>query len=232
MPGQFSGGIGYSDFFKLNINGSVTHTNFLGTGERVAINLNSSKYMKQATMSHTDYYTTMNGIRRTVSVNYRDYKQFTSAASALSTTSGGATIDYGYPLGEYQTVSLGLNLSSVEMLSSIYSTSQAIDWVSNNGDPYEAGSGFTGTKFANFEILAGWIFDSRNRTIFPDRGTRQQLFATYTVPGSEVEYWTLRYNLTRYQPLFGNWVGLWNTQLGYGEALGVIGSARLESWTS
>ena len=220
MPGQFSGGIGYSDFFKLNINGSVTHTNFLGTGERVAINLNSSKYMKQATMSHTDYYTTMNGIRRTVSVNYRDYKQFTSAASALSTTSGGATIDYGYPLGEYQTVSLGLNLSSVEMLSSIYSTSQAIDWVSNNGDPYEAGSGFTGTKFANFEILAGWIFDSRNRTIFPDRGTRQQLFATYTVPGSEVEYWTLRYNLTRYQPLFGNWVGLWNTQLGYGEALG------------
>ena len=47
-----------------------------------------------------------------------------------------------------------------------------------------------------------------------------QLFATYTVPGSEVEYWTLRYNLTRYQPLFGNWVGLWNTQLGYGEALG------------
>ena len=87
MPGQFSGGIGYSDFFKLNINGSVTHTNFLGTGERVAINLNSSKYMKQATMSHTDYYTTMNGIRRTVSVNYRDYKQFTSAASCLLYTS-------------------------------------------------------------------------------------------------------------------------------------------------
>ena len=220
MPGQFSGGIGYSDFFKLNVNASITHTNFLGTGERVAINLNSSKYMKQATMSHTDYYTTMNGVRRTSSVNYRDYKQFTSAASALSTTSGGATIDYGYPLGEYQSVSLGMNMSSVEMLSSIYSTSQAIDWVQNNGDPFEAGNRFFGTKFANFEILAGWIFDSRNRTIFPDRGTRHQLFATYTFPGSEVEYWTTRYNLTRYQPLFGRWVGLWNAQLGYGEALG------------
>ena len=96
--------------------------------------------MKQATMSHTDYYTTMNGVRRTSSINYRDYKQFTSAASALSTTSGGATIDYGYPLGEYQSVSLGMNMSSVEMLSSIYSTSQAIDWVQNNGDPFEAGN--------------------------------------------------------------------------------------------
>ncbi len=220
MPGQFSGGVGYSDFFKLNINASVTHTNFLGTGERVSVNVNSSKYMKQATMSHTDYYTTMNGIRRTLSFNYRDYKQFTSAASALSTTSGGATIDYGYPIDEYQTVSLGLNMSQVEMLSSLYSTSQAIDWVSNNGKSYDAGNSFTGTKFANFEILAGWTYDSRNRTIFPDRGTKHQLFLTYTVPGSEVEYWTARYNFTRYQPLFGRWVGFWNAQLGYGEALG------------
>ena len=220
MPGQFSGGIGYSEFFKLNINGSITHTNFLGTGERVALNANSSKYSKQVSASHTDYYTTMNGIRRTASLNYRDYKQFTSAASALSTTSGGATIDYGYPLGEYQTISLGANLQQVEMLSSRYSTQQAIDWVSGNGKAYDAGNGFTGTKFGNIELLAGWIYDSRNRTIFPDRGTKHQLFATYTIPGSEVEYWTTRYNFTRYQPLFGRWTALWNAQLGYGRALG------------
>ena len=220
MPGQFSGGIGYSDFFKLNINGSITHTNFLGTGERVALQANSSKYSKQVTAAHTDYYTTMNGIRRTTSLNYRDYKQFTSAASALSTTSGGATLDYGYPLGEYQTVSMGLNLQQVEMLSSRYSTQQAIDWVGNNGKSYDAGNGFTGTKFGNIEVLAGWIYDSRNRTIFPDRGTKHQFFATFTLPGSEVEYWTTRYNFTRYQPIYGRWTGLWNAQLGYGQALG------------
>jgi len=220
MPGQFSGGIGYSDFFKLNINGSITHTNFLGTGERVALQANSSKYSKQVTAAHTDYYTTMNGIRRTTSLNYRDYKQFTSAASALSTTSGGATLDFGYPLGEYQTVSMGLNLQQVEMLSSRYSTQQAIDWVGNNGKSYDAGNGFTGTKFGNIELLAGWIYDSRNRTIFPDRGTKHQFFATFTLPGSEVEYWTTRYNFTRYQPIYGRWTGLWNAQLGYGQALG------------
>jgi len=220
MPGQFSGGIGYSDFFKLNINGSITHTNFLGTGERVALQANSSKYSKQVTAAHTDYYTTMNGIRRTTSLNYRDYKQFTSAASALSTTSGGATLDFGYPLGEYQTVSMGLNLQQVEMLSSRYSTQQAIDWVGNNGKSYDAGNGFTGTKFGNIELLAGWIYDSRNRTIFPDRGTKHQFFATFTLPGSEVEYWTTRYNFTRYQPIYGRWTGLWNVQLGYGQALG------------
>ena len=39
MPGQFSGGIGYSESQKIMLNGSVVHTNFLGTGERVAIDL-------------------------------------------------------------------------------------------------------------------------------------------------------------------------------------------------
>lgn len=220
MPGQFSGGVGYSEFFKLNINGSITHTNFLGTGERVSLQANSSKYSKQVSASHTDYFTTMNGIRRTASLNYRDYKQFTSAASALSTTSGGATIDYGYPLGEYQSVSLGLNLQQVEMLSSRYSTQQAIDWVNGNGKTYDAGNGYTGTKFGNLEIMAGWNYDSRNRTIFPDRGTKHQLFATLTTPGSNVEYWTTRYNFTTYQPVYGRWIFLWNAQLGYGKALG------------
>ena len=80
-------------------------------------------------MSHTDYYTTMNGIRRTVSVNYGIISSL-RPLPALSTTSGGATIDYGYPLGEYQTVSLGLNLSSVGCFHP-FAVLQAIDWVSN-----------------------------------------------------------------------------------------------------
>ena len=37
MPGQFSGGIGYSESQKLLLNGSIVHTNFLGTGNRVAL---------------------------------------------------------------------------------------------------------------------------------------------------------------------------------------------------
>ncbi len=107
MPGQFSGGVGYSESQKLLLNGSIIHTNFLGTGNRVALELVSGKFQKVYGVSHTDPARTIDGVRRTMGINYRDITQFTSAASDFSTTSAGATIDYGYPLTEYQTLSFG-----------------------------------------------------------------------------------------------------------------------------
>ena len=223
MPGQFSGGVGYSEAQKLILNGSIVHTNFLGTGDRVALQANSGRFSKLYSLSHTDPYRTMNGIRRTMSVNYRDITQFTSATSDFSTTSIGATLDYGYPLTEYQSLNFGVTYQRSELLSSTGSTDQAQEWVANNGNPFieEVGNGavFFGTEFDTFELVAGWSYDSRNRALFADRGSRHQLFGTMTVPGSEVEFWTARYNFTKYQPLFGRWTMRFNAELGFGEAL-------------
>lgn len=224
MPGQFSGGLGFSEAQGIMINGSIVHTNFLGTGNRVALELNSGKFSKFYTLSHTDPYRTINGVRRTVSLNFRDITQFTSATSDFSTTSIGATVDYGYPISEFQQVSFGLSYNRNELLSSTNSTQQAQDWVANNGNPFieDVGNGaiFFGTEFDSIEFLTGWSYDSRNRSLFADRGIRQQLFLGVTIPGSDVEYYTARYNFTMYQPIYGRWVARINAELGWGQALG------------
>ena len=80
MPGQFSGGVGYSESQKLMLNGSIVHTNFLGTGNRVALQASTGRFSTFYSLSHTDPYTTRNGVSRTVSVNFRDITQFVSAA--------------------------------------------------------------------------------------------------------------------------------------------------------
>ncbi len=223
MPGQFSGGLGYSASQKLILNGSIVHTNFLGTGNRVALTVNSGRFSKVYSISHTDPYRTMDGIRRTVSVNFRDITQFTSGASDFSTTTAGASIDYGYPISEYQTLSFGVSFQHSELLSSTSSTRQAQQWVLNNGNTFieDTGTGlsFFGTEFDTVELLAGWTFDSRNRSIFPDRGTRQQFFLSYALPGSEVEYYTARYKLTKYFPITRRWIVRFNTELAFGEGL-------------
>ena len=223
MPGQFSGGIGYSASQKLILNGSIIHTNFLGTGNRVALSLNSGRFSKLYSISHTDPYRTMDGVRRSVSVSFRDITQFTSGASDFSTTTAGASIDYGYPISEYQTLSFGLSYQHSELLSSTSSTRQAQDWVLNNGNPFveDTGTGiiFFGTEFDAVELLAGWTYDSRNRSLFASRGTRQQFFLSYTVPGSEVEYYTARFNLTKYFPITRRWIVRFNTELAFGEGL-------------
>ncbi len=225
MPGQFSGGVGYSESQKIMLNGSIVHTNFLGTGNRVALQLNSGRFQKLYSLSHSDPYRTMDGVRRTVSVNYRDITQFTSAASDFSTTSAGGTVDYGYPISEYQTLSFGLTYQHSELLSSTNSTQQAQDWVANNGNPFieNIGNGavFFGTEFDTFELIAGWTYDSRNRAIFANRGTRQQLFLSYAMPGSDVEFYQARYSFTKYIPLWSNkWTLRLNSEIGIGEALG------------
>jgi len=224
MPGQFSGGVGYSESQKLLLNGSIVHTNFLGTGNRVALELNSGRFSKQYSLSHTDPYRTMDGVRRTMSVNYRDITQFTSASSDFSTTTFGASVDYGYPITEYQTLSFGLNWQRAELLSSTNSTLQAQDWVRNNGNPFlidgDETNGFFGTRFNTYELLAGWSFDSRNRGLFATRGTRQQLFVSMAVPGSEVEFYTARYSLTKYLPISKYLLFRINGEVGIGEGLG------------
>jgi outer membrane protein insertion porin family len=224
MPGQFSGGLGYSESQKLMLNGSIVHTNFLGTGNRVALEANSGRFSKFYSLSHTDPYRTINGVRRTVSLNYRNITQFTSASSDFSTTSLGATLDYGYPISEYQSLSFGITYQKNELLSSTASTQQAQDWVRNNGNPFiqDIGNGvvFFGTEFDSVELLGGWSYDSRNRALFADRGSRHQLFLGLAVPGGDVEYYTGRYQFTKYVPLFGQWTIRANADLGWGEALG------------
>jgi len=224
MPGQFSGGVGYSESQKLLLNGSIVHTNFLGTGNRVALELNSGRYQKLYSLSHTDPYRSMDGIRRTVSVNFRDITQFTSAASDFSTTSAGATIDYGYPISEYQSVSVGATFQHSELLSSTNSTQQAQDWVANNGNQFiqDVGNGvvFFGTEFDTVELIAGWTYDSRNRSLFANRGTRQQLFLSMAVPGSDVEFYQARYSFTKYFPITPKWILRFNSEVGIGEGLG------------
>ncbi len=225
MPGQFSGGIGYSESQKVMLNGSIVHTNFLGTGNRVALEAASGRYQTVYSLSHTDPYRTIDGVRRTMSVNYRDITQFTSASSDFSTTSTGATLDYGYPISEYQSLSFGLNFQHSELLSSTNSTQQAQDWVANNGNPFiestDFGAVFFGTKFDALEVIAGWTYDSRNRALFANSGSRQSLFLTAAVPSSDVEYYIARYSYTKYVPLWSRkWTLRLNTEMGIGKAMG------------
>ncbi|HZD53073.1 MAG TPA: BamA/TamA family outer membrane protein, partial [Woeseiaceae bacterium] len=184
---------------------------------------NSGRFSKLYSLSYTDPYVTQNNVQRTISVSHRDITAFVSGASDFSTTSTGASLEYAYPLSEYQTLTFGLAYQNAELLSSSTSTQQSQDWVTGNGNPFSdqvGGVTFLGTQFNAYELITGWTYDSRNRALFADRGTRHQFFLGVTAPGSEVEYFTGRYNFTKYVPIYGPFTVRVNTELAYGEALG------------
>jgi outer membrane protein insertion porin family len=236
LPGQFGGGIGYSESQSVILNGSFTHSNFMGTGNRVQAEINSGRYAKSYAFSHTDPYTTIDGVRRTVSLGYRDVTQFTSATSDFDTTTATAALGYDYPLSEYQYLSFGLSAQQAELATTTTgSAAEANDWVQNNGNSrteclfqqvptipcseYPNYSLFR-SKFRTIELSTGWSFDSRNRTIFATAGTRQRVNLSYTLPGSDVEFWNVSYDLLKFIPIWRDFKLMVNVEAAYGKALG------------
>ncbi len=230
LPGQFSGGIGYSASQSILLNGSFVHSNFMGTGNRVAAEINAGQYSKVFSVSHTDPYTTVDGVSRTISGTWRSISQFTSSSSDFKTQTGTLAVDYGWPISEFQSVRVGLAAQTSDLFTDPNnSAKEALYWVQNNGNTYvkhdTAGVppiNFTyyGTKFNTFELSAGWAYDSRNRALFADRGSRHRIGLGYTLPGSGVEYATFSYDYLQFIPLSKWFTVMANTELGYGKALG------------
>jgi outer membrane protein insertion porin family len=230
LPGQFSGGIGYSESQSILLNGSFVHSNFMGTGNRVAAEANAGRYSKVFSLSHTDPYTTIDGVSRTVSATWRRISQFTQASSDFKTDTGTLALDYGWPISEYQSLRMGLAAQRSDLLTDPNnSAQQALVWVQNNGDTYTQNAKYGmppiayeyyGTKFDTYSLVVGWGYDSRNRGIFADRGARHRLNLSYTLPFSDVEFYTLNYDYLQFIPISKWFTFLWNTELGYGFDIG------------
>jgi outer membrane protein insertion porin family len=220
------------------LNGSFVHSNFMGSGERVALEILTGKYSQQYSVSHTDPYTRIDGISRTVALQFRDVTQYVSAASDFSTTTMSATLEYGYPITEFQGLRFGVIAQRSDLIVNPQgSAPEAVTWVRNNGNPYTrviertvdvpgdddptiVESILFGTKFDTFELVGGWVYDSRNRAIFADRGVQHSASIAVTAPGSEVDYYTFRYDYLQLFPVFGQWTIALAAELAYGDAIG------------
>ena len=233
LPGQFGGGIGYSQAMKFMLNGNFVHSNFLGTGERIAAEFNVGAYTSVYTLSHTDPYTTIDNVSRTISLTYRKTTQFVSAASQFGTRMLTASLEFGYPLSEYQGLRWGLAASRDELLASEQGSAlESIDWVKHNGDTFiDTGTSidgtgatttydFYGTRFSVYEAIAGWSYDTRNRAIFADRGMRTSIGGTFALPGTSVRYYTANFDFLDLVPLTHAFVLAFKAQVAYGNRLG------------
>ncbi len=221
LPGQFGGGIGYSEYYGLQLNGNFVHSNFMGTGNRVGVDLSGGEYAKIYSLNYTDPFRTIDGLSRTLSLSFRDFRQFTSATSDFSTQTVTAGGDWSYPITEYQFIRFGISYSLAEMVTSAYSSRQANEWVSFHGNPFPIADGrYFGTGLETFDIALGWSIDSRNRVIFPTRGGRLSANLSASVPGSEVEYYIASLDYTQFIPIRGRWMIKINSELALGEPYG------------
>ena len=229
LPGQFGGGIGYSESQSLILSGNIVHTNVLGSGQRLALNLSGGQYSKVYELSHTDPYTTIDGVSRTINFSYRDVDRITSTFSDFSTQTYVAGTDFSYPVTELQSVRFGASLQHVELATFLSSSEQLQDWVRHNGDSFFkqlSGDVLLGTIYDTVELSAGWGRDSRDRVLFPTYGSTHRFQVVSTLPGGgTVDYVRATFDYQQYFRLpFASWLGWlpfrFNTNVSYATAFG------------
>jgi outer membrane protein insertion porin family len=231
------GGIGYSASQGFVLNGNFSDSDFFGGGNYVALNIDAGKYNKVYSFSQTDPYRTVDNLSRTISLSYRDSTQFTSETSAFGSKNLALGLTYGYPISEFQGVSAGVSLQHVDLLTyNSSSAQQAVRWVEQNGNPYRSEAVSTyiqpdgsttsystellGSRYDSVELTAGWQYDSRNRSLFADRGMRHALSFSVVPPISNVRYMLASYEFSGFLPIWRRWVLSEAIQIAYGQPLG------------
>jgi outer membrane protein insertion porin family len=227
---QLSGGIGYSETYKFMLNGSYADSDFLGSGQRIAVNLNGGAFSKVYNIQHTNPYTNIDNLQRTISLTYSDVTQFVSSSSTFSSQTLAFGPTWAYPITEFQYFRFGGTFNSSQLLTNTLSSAfQAQQWVRQNGHPYtrlahdDATNNefvFYGTNFKTFEGVVGWDWDTRNRSLFADRGMRQSVSASVTAPGSDVKFWIGNYQFIKYVPVWHGWTLSFLEGIDYGAPFG------------
>ncbi len=206
--GNLAVGAGYSNAEKLTFNASVKQENAFGSGNYLGFEVNSSKYNRTAVISTVDPYFTVDGISRAVDVFYRTSKPINSLGDIYSLKTPGASIRFGVPFSEYDTVFVGVGIERTEI-----SASAGIPLSYLN---YRV---LYGANSNSFPVTVGWARDARDSVLVPTAGRYQRLNFEWGAVG-EVRY--LRTN-AQYQeywqlPLRMSF-GL-NAELGLGKGLG------------
>ena len=204
--GSLQAGMGYSESQGVMFTASVTHNNFFGSGERISAEINTSEQNTIYSFSHTDPYFTQDGISRTLSARYEKEEGVRNAAKFQMDTKG-VGVTFGLPLSELYRFRVGLNLE--------YSDVRETE---STPESYKAFFDENPSDFDLYKLFVGWVYDSRDRAIFPKRGIRNTIDYEVTIPDSELNFYKVNANLRWYIPLSSSWTLLLNGQIGYGES--------------
>ncbi len=210
--GNLSAGVGFSQSQGILFNASVTQNNFLGTGKRVSLGLNTSQATQFYQIAYTNPFYTVDGISRGFNISYRETDFDELIGADYATDVGILGMNFGLPISETSRAGLGLRYQYTKFTAG--STSPlAQDFVEENGD-----------IFNDLILSANYTNDSRDTAVFPTKGGLRLLRADVAIPGSDLEYYKLSYQEQYYIPLTSRFVLGLTSDIAYGGGYGDTGS--------
>jgi len=216
LAGSFNIGAGFSQTQGLLFNVGLTQENLFGTGKRLSLNVNTDRANTIYSAAYTNPYYTLDGVSRTLSLSFRKRNAAQELINNFQTNSGDLNISYGVPLSEFNTVSLGYGLSYIKIIPSLINPSRDVTKFLDEHDGR--------TAFNSLTLNTSFSHDTRNRTVFATTGSQQTVGVNLTVPGSDLEYYKVRYVTSTYLSVTSATTLLLRSNLAYGSGYGKTGS--------
>jgi outer membrane protein insertion porin family len=169
--GSISLGAGISSADGLGLTFGFRQDNAFGSGSSLGIEVNTSKYNRTLVFNTTNPYFTEDGVSRTINLAQRTSKPYTDIDSySLQTT--GASIVFGVPFTETDTVFLGAGLDRTEIIPGTLLPTVYQDFANEFG-----------LVTYSLPLTAGWSRDTRDSALVPSSGRVLRLNGEWSVAG-------------------------------------------------
>ena len=202
--GNLQLGAGFSSADKLSLSGSIKQENIFGSGNYLGLEVNTSKYTRTLVLSTADPYFTVDGISRYIDLFYRTQQPTTTQGGTYTLVTPGASIRFGVPFSESDTVYFGLGIERTEIEG---------DNLPLNYRKYVYEFG---TKSNSVPLTVGWSRDSRDSALVPTAGRVISLNFDWSVAG-DVRYVRTIGKFQQYTPLFRRFTLGLNADLAWGQ---------------
>ena len=200
-------GAGFSSADKLSLTASIKQENVFGSGNYLGLEVNTSKSARTLVLSTVDPYFTIDGISRAFDIYYRTNKPLNSQGEEYQLITPGASVRFGVPFSEFDTVFFGVGLERTEIRG-------------NTGIPlnYRLFQNQFGSKSTSVPLTIGWTRDGRDSALVPTEGRYQRLNFDWGLAG-DTRYLRANAQFQQFFPIARRFTLAVNAEVGWGKGL-------------
>jgi outer membrane protein insertion porin family len=183
-------GVGYSTAEGVIFSGSVSQNNLFGTGNGLALQLNTGNINTVYALSFTRPYITDDGMGFGIDLYRRDVDATDLSVSTYATSTLGLGMRFSVPITETDTINYGLAAERTTIELGDDPAQRYVDFVDEFGEDNTA-----------LLATAGWSRDKRDSVIYTRRGTLQKLTLEVAVPPGELRFYRTNYEIQWFIPV-------------------------------
>jgi outer membrane protein insertion porin family len=205
--GNLAVGAGFSSATSLSFSASIKQDNVFGSGNYLGLELNTNKAQRTLVLSTVDPYFTVDGISRAVDLYYRTVKPINSQGEQYELVTPGASVRFGVPFGEFDTVFFGIGYERTEIKGNAALPQNYFNYRETFGP-----------VSSTVPLTVGWTRDGRDSALVPTQGRYMRLNLEAGLLG-DVRYWRANTQYQQYFPLTHRFTLGVNAELGWGKGL-------------